>query len=68
MDIAIMSDLPLVADLNVWSSKAGHCSVMANGTQLEVHSWPDYKRLLMDSLGFLDKAQNREKVNNWDAP
>ena len=48
MYIAIRSDLPFVTDLNIWSRKAGQPSIMVNGTQLEVHSWPYYKRLLMD--------------------
>lgn len=43
----MMSDLPFVADLKVWSSKTGQPRVMVNGTQLEVHSWPAYKKLLM---------------------
>lgn len=59
----MMSDLPFVADLNVWSRKAGQPSVMVNGTQLEVHSWPYYKRLLMGfSFFFLDTAENWEKI------
>lgn len=45
--LAIMSDLLFVTVLKVWSNKTGQPRVMVNGTQLEVHSWPDYKRLLM---------------------
>lgn len=52
MYIAIRSDLPFVTDLNIWSRKAGQPSIMVNGTQLEVHSWPYYKRLLMDFSGY----------------
>lgn len=52
MYIAIMSDLPFVADLNVWSSKAGWPTAMVNGTHLEMHSWPYYKRLLMGFFSF----------------
>lgn len=60
-----MSDLPFVADLKVWNSKAGQPSRTVNGTQLEVHIWPDYKRLLMDFLDFFsDTAENRKKLCN----
>lgn len=65
MCIAMMSDLPFVADLKVWSSKTGQPRVMVNGTQLEVHSWPAYKRLLMGFFKlFSDIAKNREKLSN----
>lgn len=59
-----MSDVPFVADLNVWSTKAGQPSVMVNSRQLEVHSWPYYKSLLIDFLVFSDTAENREKLSN----
>lgn len=48
--LAMMSDLPFVAVLKVWSNKTGQPRVMVNGTQLEVHSWPDHKRLLMEGV------------------
>lgn len=64
-----MSDSPFVADLKVRNSKAGQPSVMGNGTQLEVHIWPDYKRLLMDFFRvFSDTADTGENYVTWDAP
>lgn len=64
--LAMMSDLPFVAVLKVWSNKTSQPRVMVNGTQLEVHSWPDYKRLLMGFCFsfFLDIAKNWEKLSN----
>lgn len=63
-----MSDLPFVADLKVWNSKAGQPSRTVNGTQLEVHIWPDYKRLLMDFLDFfLIQLKTGKNYVTWDA-
>lgn len=50
--LAMMSDLLFVTVLKVWSNKTGQPRVMVNGTQLEVHSWPNYKRLLMGVFSF----------------
>lgn len=52
MCLAMMSDLLFVTVLKVWSNKTGQPRVMVNGTQLEVHSWPNYKRLLMGVFSF----------------
>lgn len=63
-----MSDLPFVADLKVWNSKAGQPSRTVNGTQLEVHIWPDYKRLLMDFLDiFPIQLKTGKNYVTWDA-
>lgn len=63
-----MSDLPFVADLKVWNSKAGQPSRTVNGTQLEVHIWPDYKRLLMDFLDFFPiQLKTGKNYVTWDA-
>lgn len=63
MCLAMMSDLPFVAVLKVWSNKTGQPRVMVNGTQLEVHSWPDYKRLLMGFvLAFFRYSQKLGKI------
>lgn len=63
-----MSDLPFVADLKVWNGKAGQPSRTANGTQLEVHIWPDYKRLLMDFLDFFPiQLKTGKNYVTWDA-